>query len=282
MIKGIPNSNVFYIHGLNLLNVSWDIASSILTEADNARAWDSGIEDNLNEYLESAKPTLNSAFTIAIQGIEICLKGRISEISPFLLVYGYPKELPKWRANRDLYFADLRTIDAQDLIQVYNTFSDDPLPEDFITAFDRLRRKRNALMHTIDKRIDVSIGEVFISILDAFSSLFPRQSWIDVRNKYLQNAPGSHIYDNFLDFEIVWELTLLAKLLPASTLKKHFGFNKRQRKYICPICHAISEDNELYPETAQLKPNNPKSETLHCFICKTDIPVCGVRPIRFI
>lgn len=274
MIKDIPTPSDFYDHGLNLLNVCWDGVISLLTDLDNARNCDSDVDDKLDEYFSAAKPTLISLISIAQQGIEICLKGKISEFSPFLLIRGNPRDWPKNSEKRDLYFADFRTIDAQDLIKVYNTFSENQLPQEFINGFNKLRQKRNTIVHTVDKRITVHIVDIFLEILNAFYYLFPNKNWIKTRRAYLEKSPGVHLHDNFANKQIIWEFSLITDFLNPASMMKYFNFNKRQRKYTCPVCWKSSDDYiDIFPTTALLKPNNQKSENLYCFICDNNMHV---------
>lgn len=275
MIKDIPTPSDFYDHGLNLLNVCWDGVISLLTDLDNARSFDSDVDNKLDEYFSAAKPTLISSISIAQQGIEICLKGKISEISPFLLIHGNPRDWPKNPEKSDLYFADFRTIDAHDLIKAYNTFSKDQLPQEFINGFNKLRKKRNTIVHTVDKRISVHIVDIFLEILNAFLYLFPNKNWIKTRREYLEKSPGIHLYDNYVDIQIIWEFSLVTDLLKPASMKKYFDFNKRQRKYICPVCYNTLDDSpgDIFIRTALLKPNNQKSENLYCFICDNNMHV---------
>ena len=275
MIKDIPNPDDFYNHGLNLLNVCWDNVISLLTDLDNARNFDSYVDRRQKKYFESAKPILLTSLSIAQQGIEICLKGKISEISPFLLLYGNPRDWPNVSKKKNLYFADFRTIDAQDLVKVFNTFSDKPLPNDFIKSFDKLRKKRNIIFHTVDKRTDVQIIDIFLDILNAFYYLFPNKNWIKVRREYLSNSPGVHLYENFVDSQILWEISILMDILKPEYFLKFVNFNKRQTKYLCPIClNSIEYDDvDLFTKTAVLKPNTSNSDNLYCFVCDSNIPV---------
>ena len=273
MIRDIPNPSDFYSHGLNLLNVSWHGGMSLLTDLDNARYFTDDVDAKLDKYFTSAKPNLITQISIAQQGIEICLKGKIAELSPYLLIHGNPRDWPKNSDKKDIYFADFRTIDSQDLIKVYNTISKDKLPQIFIDGFNKLRKKRNTIVHTVDKRVNVHIAEIFLEILNAFQYLFTDQKWTTIRREYLKNSPGVHLYENFVETQIIWEFSLLIDLLNPESLKKYFNFNKRQRKYICPICKSNIGDTDEYPRTALLKPNSPKSENLYCFVCYENIPI---------
>ena len=77
------------------------------------------------------------------------------------------------------------------------------------------------------------------------------------------------------------EIDHMLDLMAPADLMRFFGFNKKQRRYICPRCYWDSdrEGDIGYPRTAQLKPNTPASVNLYCFVCSNDIPVlrknCG-------
>jgi len=273
VIQHIPTPKDFFAHGTNLLNVSWDNAIRLLTDADDALTWDRDMSDDFEEYQRSAKPSLISSISIALQGIEICLKGKISEVSPFLLVYGNPRDWPKAEENVELHFADFRTIDAQDLIKVHNLFANEPIHPEFSKMFNSLRKKRNSVVHTVDKRIDVNVVEIIRYILDAFHYLFPEKSWIKTRRQFIENSPSNVIYPDSEEYAVVWEFSLLTELLKPSEMKKYFSFNKKQRRYICPECQYIVREGEMLPRTASLSPNTPRSTNLYCFVCDTNITV---------
>ena len=71
------------------------------------------------------------------------------------------------------------------------------------------------------------------------------------------------------------EMDIIVDLLGHSELLKWFGFNKRQRRYICPGCYWDLDHHHAHPcpRTAQLQPNTTRSMNLHCFVCGNDIPV---------
>jgi hypothetical protein len=94
------------------------------------------------------------------------LKAKIAEASPFLLISNLPKEWPKECDKIDTAFADFRTIDAQDLIRVYNAVSVVKLSKEFIMNFEEFRKTRNALFHTVDGRLEFSDKIIITYILD--------------------------------------------------------------------------------------------------------------------
>lgn len=74
-------------------------------------------------------------------------------------------------------FSQFRTIDAQDLVRVHDTFSDSVLLPDFIRRFGYLREKRNTFMHSVDKSLNVPVLEVIESILFMHKQFFPAETW---------------------------------------------------------------------------------------------------------
>ena len=74
------------------------------------------------------------------------------------------------------------------------------------------------------------------------------------------------------------EINLVVDLLKPTEVDKYFNFNKKQRRYICPVCYeeAFSEDfvhtglSDRIPKLAQLKPNRPTSTSVYCIVCNED------------
>jgi hypothetical protein len=89
--------------------------------------------------------------------------------------------------------------------------------------------------------------------------------------------------------KLACEIALVVDLLKPTEVDKYFNFNKKQRRYICPVCYeeAFSEDfvhiglSDRIPKLAQLKPNEPSSTSVHCIVCnKSSVVVrkkCSVK-----
>ncbi len=202
------------------------------------------------------------------------LKGKIAEISPYLLISGTPKDWPSSCDKKDISFADFHTIDANDLIKVHNTFSNEKLSDSFISKFEDLRKKRNAIMHTVDRRLDLHVTDVIVEILSVHKHLFPDVNWVSARREFLEKAPLTelHSYD-YVEPQLIWEFSLITELLKPAHMMEFFDFNKKRRRYICPDCQYESRDSEFKPKTALLEPNTSKSKSLYCFVCENSIEV---------
>lgn len=269
MIIDVPSHEDFEESGVDLLNLAWDMVMSLALELDNAHHFDPEIEDV--EFWEAAQKPISTSLALVQQGTELLLKGRIAEVSPFLLIAGSPNEWHKSCDKNDTPFADFRTIDAQDLIRTHNTVASKRLPEDFVQKYENLRRLRNTIMHTVDKRIKKEFVEVFLTILEVFDNLVEPQGWFAARSIYLEKHPSTISYSgDYADFRLVREAMELVKILKPSETTKYFGYSKRKRSYICLNCLSYCSDTDTVPHTAQLKPNTPESETVHCFVCLTE------------
>ena len=113
-------------------------------------------------------------------------------------------------------------------------------------------------MRVTPQQIITEIGKVSTDLL-------PFRRWIDVRSGYLEKAPTSVAYStDDLSLSLAWETSLVIDELQSREAKDLFGFNKRQRSYICPEC--IFPDADFFPKFAQLEPNTPDSTMVYCFV----------------
>lgn len=274
MITEIPLEKNFYVTGLSLLDFSWDTVATLMTQLDDSEYFGVDIPEVSNAFWEASKQRLSTALAIAQQGVEFILKGRIAEVSPFLLIAGPPKDWPKGCNKNNTSFAEFKTIDAQDLVRAHDTVADSRLPEDFVQKFNDLRLKRNAIMHTVDRRINLHVGEVIADILAVYKHLFPAGDWVKIRREFLEKSPLAELHStDFVEGQVIWEFQLVTELLQPNQMKTFFGFNKRQRRYICPVCYYASGDSEIQSRSAILKPNTAASTNMYCFVCDENTPV---------
>lgn len=274
MIQNIPKPEDFINSGLSLLNFAWETVTSLLTDLDDAEGWGVDVDDVSDAFWQASKQGLTTSLAVAQQGVEFILKGKILEISPYLLISGTPKDWPSTCDKEDINFADFHTIDANDLIKVHNTFSKEKLSHSFILKFEDLRKKRNAIIHTIDRRLDLHVTDVIVEILSVHKHLFSDRNWVSVRRDFLEKAPLTELHSNdYVEPRLIWEFSLITELLKPIYMKEFFDFDKKRRRYICPNCQHESRESELKPKTALLEPNTPESKSLYCFVCEDVIEV---------
>jgi hypothetical protein len=237
-------------------------------DQSEVHVWDSD-GSVTSEYWEAAQEPLAIAITLLHQGCEFLVKGKICQVSPYLLLSQNPNKWPSDCAKKDVSFSDYRTIDAQDLSKVANTVCKDRLPDQFVTLFDSIRRDRNKLIHTAKSGVILTPYKILKDILNIYSNLFKSSDWLKQRRGYLSNNFETIVYStDHINCYLNWELIKVFSLLKPGEVQKHFGYNKNQRAYMCPVCDCVERF-----KIAQLKPNEPDSTNLSCIICGKLIPI---------
>jgi len=122
-VTNIPTEEDFYTSGTELLDFSWDVVARLLTDIDEAEYFGVDPEEISDNYWAAAKRRLTTSLAITQQGVEFILKGKIAAISPFLLITDAPAKWPSPYEGEPIKFSEFRTVDAQDLIRVLDTFS---------------------------------------------------------------------------------------------------------------------------------------------------------------
>jgi hypothetical protein len=279
MIIDLPTADEFITNGKAFLNLAWETVINLSMGLASYKKYDHiNTEDEQKrleeEYWRHAQHALSVGVALAQQGMEFLLKGQIASVSPYLLIAEEPSKWPSGCDKQDKSFADFKTIDAQELIRLHNTVCPSKLPESFKTEFERLRKLRNTIMHSVEKRVTFSVKDVAVAILEISEWLIGPQSWHSIRKGYFDER------DNLFGVYDVNPGVLLAQetlhvvdnlgLLP-SELKRFYGFDPKQRRYTCPDCR----DSNLYftATLAQLRPNTPKSRKVYCLSCQETFKV---------
>ncbi|RZB38326.1 MAG: hypothetical protein SRB2_00074 [Desulfobacteraceae bacterium Eth-SRB2] len=281
MISDIPTYDDFADQGTAFLNLAWDTVLDLLLDYEDAEAEEGIIDDEQpEEYWKAAIKPLATAVALVHQGAEFHLKARIALISPYLLITSKASEWPRKSDKQDTSFSSFYIADAQNLIKIHDTVAEPRLSDTIKQLYEKLRLARNKIFHTVDKRLRFSEKEIIQAILEISDELISPQKWTLIRRSYLESIPRSFVWTvHPVGSVLSREMMVVLDLLGAADAKKFFGFNKRQRKYICPNC--VSEHRELNidenPLTAQLSPNKPNSTNLFCFVCRENIPVIRKR-----
>lgn len=274
MIIDIPTCDDFEKSGITFLNLAWDAVQEILVTLDEAdiAEWDANDEVS-DEFWASAQKPLLTSLSLVQQATEFLLKGKIACVSPYLLIAGEPRNWPKGCDKTDKSFVDFRSIDAQDLIRVLNSVADNRLDDTFIENYESLRRIRNRIMHSVDKRFRTNPKEIVLTILEVIHNLVGPHCWIDKRREYLENHPNAIAFwsTDHVEGCLAREILLIADLIDKSKFRRYFEIDLKKHRYHCPDCnHNCKDFNELEPQLAQLVPNDPKTTNLHCYLCGVD------------
>ena len=274
MINNVPTHTDFYNSGKELLLLSWDSVAKLLLNFDEAVKY-FGVEAEESEYWLLADRKVKTALAIMQQGIEFILKGRICEVSPYLLIFDAPSKCKVSNAGENIDFSEFRTIDAQDLIKVCNTFSNEELDSAFITKFDELRLKRNQIMHSIGSNLRIDFIEVIKSLLYMHKVLFPDECWAVIRKESLLVSPDIELGSaDYITNEVCREFSVIIDLLSPSEVKSYFKIDKGRRAYYCPDCYNEADhDVDFTYKLARLISRDMGCKILYCPICDQEFEV---------
>ena len=272
MIANLPTAADLYQSGKELLDFAWDTTSNLLTEFDEADCYGYDKEEISEKYWAAARRRLTTSLAVAQQGAEFILKGKIAAISPYLLIADAPTKWPSPYEGKPIDFSDFKTVDAQDLIRIYDTFSNQPLAPAFIEKFHSLRERRNAIMHSVSNKVTVHVSEVVESILFIHKALFPTESWPAVRREFLENSPDSELGSGeYAINRVCWETSIVKELLKPARVLELLGVDKKQRSYICPKClDNANTDAGFEFKLAVLRPKSPTATRLYCPVCNEE------------
>lgn len=273
MIKNLPTAADFYRSGKELFNFAWDATSALLTEFDNAAEYGIDQEEVSENYWLAARRTLTTSLTIVQQGVEFILKGKIAEISPYLLISDPPARWPTPYEGSVIDFSDFRTVDAQDLVRILDTFSQTQYSAEFVAKFHALRERRNAIMHSVGNDVTVGVSEVIDAILYMHKAFFPNENWATVRLEFLEKSPDSELGSgDYATNGVCREFSIVNEMLSRAQILSFMGIDKKQRTYLCPNCHdnANKDADDFKFKLAALRPKGPASTKLYCPVCNEE------------
>jgi hypothetical protein len=286
MITDIPTKADFDNNAIGFLNLAWQSVLSIslsrpkqpvkelskeATQEQHAQAEEENRrwEQDVQQYWQAVQQELATAVALVQQATEFLLKGKIAAVSPFLLVSGTPADWPRGCDRNDIPFADLKTIDAQDLIRCHDTVCTPRLTDQFKQRFEQLRRLRNSIMHTVDRRLNFTTLDGLLAILEVVEPLIGPNTWLGLREQYLSRQPN--FFPNQEDVcrcRMARETVHVIDLLQPDPVRRFFGFDKKQRRYLCPGCEQECANWQIGVTLAQLVPNTAESSNVFCILCR--------------
>jgi len=274
MITDLPTEEDFIASSDQFFNLAWDRLSEL---SEYVRDTNLGDDDPLaDEYWTAAQHKLSNALILLQQGAEFALKGRICSVSPYLLIRSDSGDFPSKSQEVDLPFSEFKTIDAASLIEVHDTFYKDRLPVSFRSHFSEVRKLRNSLMHTVDKRVVLVEKDVYRKLLESYALLHGEGRWISCRSEYIDNSEKAITADGkLMRTDLFLEIRYVSEFLSDSEWKRYFGISKKARRYICPSCESYTYELIMddHPNFAFLNPNTPDSTNLSCLLCDEQIDV---------
>ncbi|WP_143062751.1 hypothetical protein [Bradyrhizobium sp. OK095] len=256
------------------LNLAWEITIEALAKfQDSAGYLEQLSEENpekspLEAYWHQKRYRLNNAIALLQQSIELLLKTRIAETSPYLLIVGDPQSWPKASKAGEVRFSEFRTLDASQLCRAVSLATNTRLHSDFNSFFERIRTQRNKIAHLNAGNARVEAHKILVDILTGYRFLFPDGNWIEFRKKYMistgEYSPISDYEEDFTHSNFLYELTAAVSSLENRYTKAFFGYDKRKRGVLCPNCKSLQtkyDDSE--PKFAQKR----RDGSVNCIAC---------------
>lgn len=278
MLIEIPTPAEYADASLSHLHLAWTIAADVLKDFAEADMGD-GLPDGevAETYWRQVQPALANAFNLVQQAQELALKGRIADVSPYLLISRDVRDWPRRCDKRDVPFSDFRTADAADLIRLHDTVAATRLPPAFAAFYDDVRRRRNVLMHQGLPSTPIAITDLLLMVLKAHQFLFDG-GWAPARLEQWSSGSLATLYSS--DFSVdaaLAEFELVVSFLPPAPLKAYLGFDKKARRYLCPNCQRQTDAFHERVALAQLRAPAKESTQLYCFACDKEQSVQRVR-----
>jgi hypothetical protein len=289
MIVGVPDHDVLKDTAIGWMNLAWDIA---IDEARNFQDAEFIYKDIANEHGEDVAMTaiakhwnakrllLNNAVSLLQQSLEIALKAKIAEVSPFLLIAGDPRTWPKAKdASNTIDFSNFRTIDAVQLCSAVNTVSARPLSTEFVEFYDRLRQSRNKIAHLNTSAISIEVKALMVDILTAQKHLFPDVRWTTFRYDYLRSTEqfddkdSLFTGDDYTPDVMIGEVNTALQALDPDLLEEFFGFDESKPAHRCPHCLHGRNQSDDECEFVQMT----EAGRFKCIVCTSDYAVADYK-----
>src|SRR3954451_10524932 len=117
MIVDVPDHQELEETASGWLNFAWGIAVSVISTFQEHLAYYEQLERELEtenvdkhrtEYWRQERYRLNNAITLLQQSIELFLKAKIAQTSPYLLITGDPQTWPKLSSVGQVSFSEFR------------------------------------------------------------------------------------------------------------------------------------------------------------------------------
>lgn len=272
MITDVPTEADFHGSAARFLEAAWSEAIERIETEKYEK--ESRREEEEEESIFSEESSLAISYIALYTGVEHILRASITAVSPFLLLVGDPSKWPKSSGSKGVPFADFRTIDAQDLIRVYETVCSSRLSEAFKEKYNSLRRERNSLIHSYSRTKKVVVKDLIETIFFATDALVGPRTWLDWRRKMLIAADERDQYNSW-EWLMTREFGLVLGVMGEAAARKHLGIDKKRRRYYCPACidsrtrqERKGGAYESIEGLAQLDKND--RHLLHCIVCETD------------
>jgi hypothetical protein len=275
MIVGVPSHIHLMETATGWMNLAWELIiaeSHSLDEIEEIWIDQSGvwtreeIEGELTSYLHSRRLHLNNAISLLQQSLEIFLKAKIAEVSPFLLIAGEVSSWPSPDSTGNIDFSNFRTIDAVHLCRAAKISANFKITDEFVTFYDRIRKTRNKVVHLNASSVKAEVHEIMLDILTAHKHLFSQDQWVSFRTRFMDSGSDKMTIlsgHEFVHDVLMNELDTVFNALEPRHLKMFFGYDPKKKDLQCPQCVELRSKYSESSSYAQKQDNG----TIRCAAC---------------
>lgn len=269
MISNVPTANSLLEAGKECFNLAWEMVCDLVGDLKRADDWYGVEADQKTKFWLAARRQLLTALTIVQQGVELSLKGKIAEVSPYLLLTNFEKEAKAEGKDYSEFF----TITEQNLVKACNCVSSTPFNQDFSTKYEDFRKLRNKVMHVESSEYKseealIQLANDIISYqLYMVGKLFPSEFWTDMRLNHISNSTQTILSEEpDCRLDLCLEMDAMIEFLNDDIVKTYFHVDKTGNSYYCPYCYEHCSNNN--DEFVNIKLAYLKSATeLYCPVC---------------
>ena len=248
MIVGVPSHIHLMETATGWMNLAWEVIvaeSHSLDEigdvwTDEPGVWTrEEIKTELTDYLRSRRLHLNNAISLLQQSLEIFLKAKIAEVSPFLLIAGESSSWPSPDSKGNVDFSNFRTLDAIHLCKAARAATNFKVTDEFVAFYDRIQKTRNKIAHLNASDVKAEVHEIMLDILTAHRHLFSQDQWVSFRTRFMDSGSDKMTILSGRDFihdVLMDELDTVFGALEPRHLKVFFGYDPKKKDLRCPQC----------------------------------------------
>lgn len=271
MITDVPTSDELIERADSLLHLSYSIVSKLYENQNDG--WRNGADDDqIREYWQKCSASLANALSLLQQSHELYLKGKIAEVSPYLLLAREPQHWPKKSQTEDVPFSDFLTVGAAELPRLHDMVCSARLDDRTRTFLTAIRERRNAFVHQ-GQAPTSSAASLFEAILRTFKWAHPKMRWFAARQQHLENDHLSTLFSSdHVSAVLHGEFSELMVELKPAEFEELLGFKKKRRWYYCPECELNRSDFGDVTMTAQLG-SGRHPVAIVCLVCDTSSAV---------
>lgn len=260
MLINVPAESDFFEDGKVLIFKAWEKIISLIDQFQGG--------ESQEEFWEGCRVDLSMALATAQQGAELLIKGRIAEISPYLLLKDSSEVSRGQSKSNDIDFRDLKTHDSTDLIKLHNRITSFNLDDQFSSVFGSARVERNKFMHSLIGENTQNAARV-LEYCIYIHEMFSKDSWLTfLRSEIKRNIKISWVSHEGAECAFGIHIKGALRIF-GNTARQKIGFNAKDLKFSCPRCRG----NYHHEKTGFRPVSNPG--LIECFICNESFHAPG-------